>query len=85
MVGRYSYAMYVLHLPLHLFVGLPLLHRLAPHVSTPVALIYIAVMIAVTFGLSALSYRYFERPFLNMKRRFIPDRTSPAALVEPSA
>jgi peptidoglycan/LPS O-acetylase OafA/YrhL len=85
LVGRYSYAMYVLHLPLHLFVGLPLLHRLAPHLSSGIALVYIAAVIALTFGLSAMSYRYFERPFLSMKHRFVPDRTAPATVAEPSS
>jgi peptidoglycan/LPS O-acetylase OafA/YrhL len=85
LVGRYSYAMYVFHLPLHMFVGLPLLHRWAPQESTAVAVAYLVAMTLLTFGLSALSYRYFERPFLSMKRRFVPDRPAPAALVESSS
>jgi len=40
-VGRYSYAMYVFHYPLHVFVGVRLLARIAPHVDWRVALLYL--------------------------------------------
>lgn len=72
LVGRYSYAMYVFHLPLHIFVGSKLLHRLAPQVSTPIALLYLASMTVVTFALAALSYHFFESRFLALKKRFVP-------------
>ena len=68
-VGRYSYAMYVLHVPLHLLVGVPLLARLG-HADTRdplVALIYIVVGTLVSYGVAALSYHAFEVHFLRMK------------------
>jgi peptidoglycan/LPS O-acetylase OafA/YrhL len=69
-IGRYSYGMYVLHLPLHVFVGMPILHRLVAEVTPGAALTYTALMTAATFVLGAVSYELLERRFLQMKRRF---------------
>lgn len=68
-VGMYSYGMYVFHVPLHLYIGLAIVGE-SP--SAPVALAYIAVATAVTFGLAAVSFHLFERPFLALKARFAP-------------
>jgi peptidoglycan/LPS O-acetylase OafA/YrhL len=72
LVGRYSYGMYVFHLPLSVFFGVPLLHRLTAHPAPAVSLTYTLVMTAATFGLAALSYEFFESPFLRLKRRLMP-------------
>jgi peptidoglycan/LPS O-acetylase OafA/YrhL len=69
-IGRYSYGMYVFHLPLHVFVGSPLLHRFAAEVSPGTALAYTAGMTVATFVLAAISYELFERRFLRLKTRF---------------
>lgn len=69
-IGRYSYGMYVLHLPLHVFVGMPILHRLVAEVTPGVALTYTALMTVATFAAAAVSYELLERRFLQMKRRF---------------
>jgi peptidoglycan/LPS O-acetylase OafA/YrhL len=69
LIGRYSYGMYVFHLPLHVFVGLPLLQRLAPQISPTVAFAYSAIMLLASFALAALSYELFERHFLRLKKR----------------
>jgi peptidoglycan/LPS O-acetylase OafA/YrhL len=70
-LGRYSYAMYVLHVPLHLVIGLPLLHLLfggtAPGLTT--GLVYVAAGTLATFVLGALSYHAFEVHFLRLKKR----------------
>ena len=68
-VGLYSYGMYVFHMPLHLYVGLPIVGA-SP--SLPVAIAYLAVMTAVTFGIAAASYHLFERRFLALKARIAP-------------
>lgn len=76
-VGKYSYAMYVLHVPLHLLVGLPLLARLG-HADTRdplVALAYIVVGTLASYAVAALSYHGFEVHFLRMKGRFASART----------
>jgi peptidoglycan/LPS O-acetylase OafA/YrhL len=68
-VGMYSYAMYVFHVPLHLFVGLPIV---GADPSLPIALVYIVAMTAVTFGAAAVSYHFYERRFLLLKTRLAP-------------
>jgi peptidoglycan/LPS O-acetylase OafA/YrhL len=75
-IGRYSYGMYVLHMPLHVFFGMPILHRIVADVTPAAALTYTATMTLVTFAAAAVSYELFERRFLQMKRYFIA--TAPA-------
>jgi peptidoglycan/LPS O-acetylase OafA/YrhL len=72
-LGRYSYAMYVLHGPLQIVVLLPLLRRLGwdRNDSLGLALAFIVVGCVLTYAASALSYRYLEQPFLRMKRYFV--------------
>ena len=77
-IGQYSYGMYIFHLPLHVFIGTPLLKHFFAHVTPYGTLAYIAVMTLVTFALAALSYELFESRFLRLKRLFVP--SVPAAL-----
>jgi peptidoglycan/LPS O-acetylase OafA/YrhL len=72
LVGRYSYGMYIFHLPFHVYVGNSILHRLAPNVSNGVGLTYSLASIAVSFALAAVSYELYERRFLALKRLFMP-------------
>lgn len=67
-LGTISYGLYVFHLVgiWGVVRGLPLLGLDALY-NGPVILL---LSLAVTIGLSALSYRYLERPFLTVKRRF---------------
>lgn len=71
-LGIYSYAMYVLHVPLHLWVGLPILHAMG--FATPaewlVSVIYGSVGFAVVVAVGALSHRFFESHFMRLKHRF---------------
>jgi peptidoglycan/LPS O-acetylase OafA/YrhL len=73
-VGRYSFAMYVVHLPLHVYVGLPLIARLGlrPESDLLLSLGYTAVATLATFALALASYYAIERPFLRLKRLFTP-------------
>ena len=68
-VGMYSYGMYVFSVPLHLFIGIPIVGE-SP--SLPIALAYLVAMTAVTFGAAAASYHLFERRFLALKARIAP-------------
>lgn len=74
-VGRYSYAMYVFHTPLHQLVGLPAIVAIGggdAHDSRSVgfSLAYMLAATVVTFVLAFASFHLFEKHFLALKRRF---------------
>lgn len=80
-MGKYSYAMYLFHKPLHDWIGIPLLKAqgLRYDNSPSLALAYILVMGTVCFGMAVLSYHLFERHFLKLKDRFpVTRETVPA-------
>jgi peptidoglycan/LPS O-acetylase OafA/YrhL len=72
-IGRYSYAMYVVHFPLSKLWGERILHSLAgPEPYSPtIALTYALVLTAVAYCLGMASYYLIERPFLRQKDRFV--------------
>jgi peptidoglycan/LPS O-acetylase OafA/YrhL len=72
LIGRYSYGMYVFHLPLHMYFGNLLLHRLVGNVTTGVGLIYSLAIIVASFAVAAASYELFERYFLRLKGNLMP-------------
>jgi peptidoglycan/LPS O-acetylase OafA/YrhL len=71
-VGRYSYGLYVLHVPLHLLIGLPLLARwgLEKDPGAAVAIVYMAAGTTLSLAAALLSYHAFEVHFLRLKRWF---------------
>ena len=73
-VAKYSYAMYVLSVPLHFLVGKPLLSALGldPGNSVVVGFTYIIVGTALSFLAAAASFHLLEVHFLNLKDRFAP-------------
>jgi peptidoglycan/LPS O-acetylase OafA/YrhL len=75
LVGRYSYGMYVFHLPLHVFFGAALLYHLVPRPSPTASLVYSILFTAAVFLLAALSYELFERRFLSLKTRLRPKQS----------
>jgi peptidoglycan/LPS O-acetylase OafA/YrhL len=79
-LGRYSYAMYVLHFPIHELIGVPLLRSMMPLGIPPgLALVYGIGMIPVSYVLAILSYHTLEKHFLKLKSRFLPAaKTLPA-------
>jgi peptidoglycan/LPS O-acetylase OafA/YrhL len=82
-LGKYSYAIYVLHKPLHDFVGKPALARLGLDAarSTIVGSVYIAVGLAASFGAAYTSYHLYEKHLLRLKRR-LPTRLAPVNPLE---
>src|SRR5882762_8623247 len=73
-VAKYSYAMYVLSVPLHFLVGKPVLSALGltSTQSIPVDLAYIVVGTALSFLAAAASFHLLEVHFLKLKDRLAP-------------
>jgi peptidoglycan/LPS O-acetylase OafA/YrhL len=73
-LGKYSYAIYVFHKPLHDFVGKPLLARLGADAqrSALVAVAYVGAGLVVSFTAAYASYHLYEKHFLRWKARFVP-------------
>lgn len=84
LVGRYSYGMYVFHLPLMVFFGAPAVHRLVAEVTPAVSFAYAFTMILLSFVLAALSYELFERHFLRLKSRFTYKDGTPTPARDPA-
>ena len=64
-LGKISYGLYVFHaLSMHLVRSTPLKW----HLQTPG--LEFVVIFAITLVLADLSYRFLEKPFLRLKRRF---------------
>lgn len=70
-LGKYSYGMYVVQLPLAVLLPsalvLPHLAGLGVHAS---AVGYVALMFAITAALAMVSFHVLEAPFLRLKRYF---------------
>lgn len=61
-IGRISYGLYLYHLPVYFLVEQHL-----PHLPFPARL---ALKLALSLGLAALSFQFLERPCLRLKARF---------------
>ena len=88
-VGRYSYGMYVYHLPVLGACEILIFDRLpAPlRASVPFTLAYVVGLAIVTFGIAMASYELVEKRILDLKRFFRPAyaRAGPAASPDRSA
>jgi len=74
LVGKYSYGMYVYHVPL-LGICELLVYRHLPEAlrQNPVfGLGYVAFLTVATYGIAALSFRLVEGPLLALKRHYEP-------------
>lgn len=71
-IGKYSYAMYVFHKPVHDFVGQPLAITLNPEISQSVfwSTAYIVIVTAGIFALGLASWHILEKHCLQLKRFF---------------
>ncbi len=83
-IGGYSYGIYVIHYPILGLLrlaeapGRPL-HGLETH-GVPGALAYVALAIAISFGLAFASFHLYEKRFLKLKKYF-PESGPRAATV----
>ena len=68
-LGKISYGIYVIH-PLLIFFCTKLLGNLQMNLVCKYIIVYSAVLI-VTILLAHLSYKYFEKYFLNFKDKFV--------------
>jgi peptidoglycan/LPS O-acetylase OafA/YrhL len=67
-LGRISYGLYVYHLFAAYLTSKLMIGHLASYKS-PIYLLKGVLALGLTVVLAALSYRYFETPFLKMKKR----------------
>ncbi len=83
-VGRYSFAMYVWHVPLNMFVWAPLAERWGwtQHPGFGLQLAYALSGLLVSYVLGVLSYELLEKHFLALKARFTVG-AKPLALASP--
>lgn len=73
-IGRYSYGMYVYHLPLIGAATVVFAHFPARYAGTLLgAVAFIAVVYAAIYYVSLLSYELFEKRILRLKRYFEPN------------
>jgi peptidoglycan/LPS O-acetylase OafA/YrhL len=73
-VGKYSYGMYIYHIPIYLVLEHVLETRFGVVFPLPLgwALLYIGLLIAVTFVVAKISYDLFESKILALKIHFKP-------------
>ena len=81
-VGKYSYAMYIVHMPLNLALLAALKPRFGASLgaSLSLGLLYLGAVTLASFALAYASYHLFERHFLRLKTRF---EARPDAASEP--
>jgi len=72
-LGKYSYGMYVVQLPLVSLLPLSWIVLQMPWLASStlfVSVAYVFALFATTAALAFASYHLLEKPFLNMKRFF---------------
>lgn len=86
-LGKYSYAIYIFHKPLHDYLGKPLQISLGLRLRESIAqnVVYIAGGTVLLFALAFLSYHLFEKHFLHLKHWFAPAGMSASATNEDDA
>ncbi|MCY7290350.1 MAG: acyltransferase, partial [Cryobacterium sp.] len=74
-LGKYSYAMYIFHFPIHHSLKLPLGLWVAgadDSLRIVRVLAYLTLILILAFGASLLSWRLIEKPFLDLKEKWAP-------------
>jgi peptidoglycan/LPS O-acetylase OafA/YrhL len=83
-VGKYSYALYVFHNPLHKWVGLRLVGPYAAKPSATIEIAYAVALVLASYVIAWLSFHLYEQHFLRLKRYFVPEHTGPRRLLDAS-
>ena len=71
--GRISYGLYVYHWPVYMLLFKVIYDLIRDRFATRPSLAEAGSSLAVTLiaiGISVISYHYFERPFLRLKKRY---------------
>jgi peptidoglycan/LPS O-acetylase OafA/YrhL len=89
-LGKYSYGMYVFHVPVHLLLSQQVASRwTSPPVGLATGIAYMIVATVVTYLAAVASYHLFEKHFLALKRAFTPGPaqppSAPVAVAAPGA
>lgn len=79
-VGKYSYAMYVFHFPLHKWLGARLAAAAVPQPGAAAALAYASIMVLLAYLLAWASFHFYEQHFLRLKRFFPQHRQAATAI-----
>lgn len=75
MIGKYSYAMYIFHLPVHLLLqpyAIQVIHGIESSPRALALVAYLALLAMVSLGLARLSWKFIERPSLAFRDRVAP-------------
>lgn len=72
-LGKYSYGIYLYHVPLYLLVTPWLISQLQNYmvINTPVILVLRTVVMLFSIAVAVLSFKYIETPFLNLKKKLV--------------
>lgn len=71
-IGKISYGMYIFHLPIHLLLGSYLNNYLLKFIPNHITTMLLASLtsLLLTILLSTISYFYFEKPIMVLKKHF---------------
>lgn len=75
-LGKYSYGIYLYHVPVHFWATDPLLGFAGKYVplNLPVVLVLKTILLLLSVGIAVLSFKFLEKPFLDLKKRFTVKR-----------
>lgn len=74
-IGKYSYGIYVFHMPIIVLLGEPLLPHLR-QIGSVHALVYPLTIGLLSYCVALASYRFYESQFLKLKRHFVPSNAA---------
>lgn len=82
--GKYSYGIYMYHVPLLLLCDFLIYKRLSPALAGNLwfGVLYFAFVFAGSFFIAKVSYEHFERHFLALKRHFEPSTSVMSPVTE---